>query len=77
MNNVEPAVDTSLIESPCIRRCTLDADTGWCLGCLRELDEIAAWSGLDDVGKQAVLGRVALRRAALPASHPFTVLERT
>ncbi len=29
--------------SPCIGVCTMDAD-GYCMGCLRTLDEIAHWS---------------------------------
>jgi uncharacterized protein len=52
-------------DSPCIRRCTLDEDTAWCLGCVRTLDEIATWSGLDDEGKRAILALIAVRREAL------------
>jgi len=58
-----------VIDSPCIRRCTLDEDTGWCLGCVRTLDEIATWSGLDDDGKRAILARIVARRADL-ATQP-------
>lgn len=29
--------------SPCIGVCTMDGD-GYCMGCLRTLDEIAQWS---------------------------------
>lgn len=36
--------------------------TGLCDGCLRTLDEIAAWSRLSDDEKRAVLARVAARR---------------
>ncbi len=31
--------------SPCINICTLDEDDH-CVGCLRTLDEIAAWAGM-------------------------------
>jgi len=37
--------------------------TGLCDGCLRTLDEIAAWSGLSDEEKRAVLARLPARRA--------------
>ena len=57
-----------MIASPCIRTCTLDPDTGWCIGCLRELDEIAAWSSMDDAHKQAVLDRIELRRETLASA---------
>ena len=54
-----------MTDSPCIRRCTLDEDTGWCLGCVRTLEEIATWSGLDDEGKRAILARIVVRRETL------------
>jgi len=40
----------------------MDAHTGLCEGCLRTLDEIAAWSSLDDAGKRAVLSQLRQRR---------------
>lgn len=33
----------------------MDADKGWCAGCWRTLDEIAAWSRMGDADKYAVL----------------------
>ena len=38
------------VASPCVSLCRMDADSGWCLGCLRTLDEIALWGSLDDAG---------------------------
>jgi predicted Fe-S protein YdhL (DUF1289 family) len=32
----------------------MDAASGLCTGCWRTLDEIAAWSAMDNPGKQAV-----------------------
>jgi len=49
--------------SPCINVCRIDAGTGRCLGCRRTLDEIAAWSRLDDAARRAVW-------ALLPAREP-------
>mgnify|MGYP001455857648 CR=1 FL=1 len=42
------------VPSPCISVCRMDEASGWCEGCLLTLDEIAAWSLLDDEGKRAV-----------------------
>jgi predicted Fe-S protein YdhL (DUF1289 family) len=56
-------MDGSPVASPCIDVCRIDAASGWCEGCLRTLDEIAAWSALDDAGKRAVHQRIAQRRA--------------
>jgi len=51
------------VRSPCTNVCTIDAATGWCAGCLRTIDEIAAWGSLDNVAKRAVLKRLYARRA--------------
>lgn len=54
------------VASPCTGVCRLDPATGWCLGCRRSIDEIAAWGSLDDDGRRAVLRE--LPRRQLPAS---------
>jgi predicted Fe-S protein YdhL (DUF1289 family) len=55
-----------MIPSPCVKVCVLDRDTGWCLGCLRDLEEIAAWSTMDDAERLMVLKGLDSRRASLP-----------
>lgn len=59
-----PEVLAGPVPSPCINVCRIDADCGLCSGCLRTLDEIAAWSRLDDAGRREVWSRIALRRQA-------------
>ena len=49
------------VPSPCNSVCRIAPATGLCEGCLRSIDEIAAWSGLDDAGKRAVWERLAAR----------------
>jgi len=46
----------------------MNAATGWCEGCLRTLDEIAAWSSLDDEEKRAVWRLLDQRRSQLPTA---------
>jgi uncharacterized protein len=53
--------DESRPPSPCIRHCTLD-DNNVCLGCLRTLDEIIAWSGMSAAAQRALLRELAERR---------------
>ena len=53
------------VPSPCIDVCRMDARTGLCEGCLRTLDEIAAWAALTDAMKREVLANIEARRAAL------------
>lgn len=52
------------VASPCTSVCRMDARTGWCEGCLRTLDEIAAWAQLDDADKRVVWRRLDERRAS-------------
>lgn len=50
------------VASPCINVCRMDEASGWCVGCLRNLDEIALWSVLDDEDKRHVLAQLPQRR---------------
>ena len=50
------------IPSPCISVCRMDERTGWCEGCLRTLDEIAAWSALDDRARRGIWKMLPARR---------------
>ncbi len=54
----------STVASPCTSVCRMDARTGWCEGCLRTLDEIAAWSKLEDADKRAVWQLLEARRTS-------------
>lgn len=58
------------VPSPCISVCRMQEASGLCEGCHRTLDEIAAWSRLDDEGKRQVWRAIGERRMALrlPAS---------
>jgi prolyl-tRNA editing enzyme YbaK/EbsC (Cys-tRNA(Pro) deacylase)/predicted Fe-S protein YdhL (DUF1289 family) len=50
--------------SPCINVCRMDARTGWCEGCWRTIDEIAAWSRWSAAEREPVWVALASRRAA-------------
>lgn len=51
------------LESPCIDVCTLDAVSGYCVGCFRTIDEIASWSAFSADERAAVRSRLEGRRA--------------
>jgi predicted Fe-S protein YdhL (DUF1289 family) len=42
------------VPSPCNGVCRIDPASGWCEGCRRSLDEIAAWSGMNDEQRREV-----------------------
>ena len=54
---------TEDVPSPCISVCRVDADSGWCEGCLRTLGEIAAWSQLGNDAKRGVWQIIEQRAA--------------
>jgi len=50
-----------MIESPCIKICTLDARSGLCLGCGRTIDEIALWTAMSAAERARVMDKLADR----------------
>lgn len=51
--------------SPCVGICVIDPQTRLCDGCLRTLDEIAAWWDYGPAQKRAVLGELEGRLARI------------
>jgi predicted Fe-S protein YdhL (DUF1289 family) len=49
--------------SPCVGICLMDPATRLCRGCLRRVEEIAAWYGASVAEKRDILARIAARRA--------------
>ena len=59
----ESATPGTGVASPCIGVCAIEPRSGWCEGCLRTIDEIAAWGALDDRARLAIRRRLPARRA--------------
>ena len=53
------------LPSPCVDVCRMHEATGWCEGCCRTLDEIAAWSAMDARHKLQVWKQLPARRESL------------
>jgi predicted Fe-S protein YdhL (DUF1289 family) len=53
-----------MIESPCVKICTLDARSGLCLGCGRSVDEIARWTAMSAAERDRVTSELPWRLAA-------------
>jgi predicted Fe-S protein YdhL (DUF1289 family) len=47
--------------SPCIGVCVINSQTQYCDGCLRTLEEIAAWWDYSPIEKQRVLDKLQTR----------------
>ena len=50
------------VPSPCISVCQMNPATHLCSGCYRTVEEIAAWSGLDDEQRLVVWERIEARQ---------------
>lgn len=54
------------VPSPCINVCRMSVQTQLCEGCLRTIDEIAAWSRMDDEAKRKVWHLIEERQSRQP-----------
>jgi len=56
-----------MIASPCRSLCQMDPVSKLCRGCLRTIDEIAAWSQLNDAARSKILTDIAERQLEYPS----------
>lgn len=49
------------VTSPCVKTCRIDDASGFCVGCGRTLDEIAAWGSLSEAGRRDIMSRLSNR----------------
>ena len=50
-----------MIDSPCIDICTIDNESGLCVGCGRNLEEITKWNVINNMGKKQILTKIKTR----------------
>ena len=53
------------IETPCIKICVVDPETGFCIGCGRTRMEIGGWLGMSPEQRHAVMETLPERVATL------------
>ena len=49
------------IETPCIKVCVVDPDTGFCIGCGRTRIEIGSWLGLSPAQRRDIMAELKQR----------------
>jgi uncharacterized protein len=59
-----------VIETPCIKICTMDAASGLCRGCGRTLEEIARWGSLSDAERSRIMHALKARMDGLDKERP-------
>ena len=65
--------DPNTVASPCMSVCQMDEASGWCVGCLRTLGEIAQWGNIDPASKRAIWASIETRLATLQGVAGQTV----
>lgn len=53
------------IQTPCIKVCVIDGETGLCMGCYRQLTEVAAWQKLSDADRDRIMTELPTRRSRI------------
>jgi hypothetical protein len=60
------------IETPCDKVCTVEHDSGLCLGCGRTIDEIARWTSFTDGERSHIMTELPARLAAMRSRNAGT-----
>lgn len=55
------AMIQTVIETPCVKICVVDPETGFCIGCGRTRGEIGSWLGLSPDERRAVMAELPER----------------
>lgn len=49
------AMNNPVIETPCVKICVVDPETGFCIGCGRTRGEIGGWLGMSAEQRRTVM----------------------
>ena len=60
----DPCTHEGPLPTPCTGVCVMDAQTGFCKGCLRTIEEIVEWGAASESRKRQVWIELDRRRAA-------------
>ena len=61
----KPSGPPRAIKTPCIKVCVVDGESGLCMGCYRQLSEVAGWARLTDAERDAILADLPTRRSRI------------
>jgi predicted Fe-S protein YdhL (DUF1289 family) len=53
------------IKTPCIKVCVVDGESGLCLGCYRQLNEVAGWARLSEAEREAIMRELPSRKGRI------------
>jgi predicted Fe-S protein YdhL (DUF1289 family) len=53
------------IKTPCVQVCVVDGESGLCMGCYRQLSEVAGWARLSDEDRARIMAELPSRRGRI------------
>ena len=53
------------VATPCVKVCVVDGESGLCLGCYRDLAEVAGWARLGDDKRARIMAELPSRRSRI------------
>ena len=53
------------IATPCVKVCVVDGESGLCMGCYRQLSEVAQWARFSDDERAKIMAELAGRRSRI------------
>lgn len=62
MNDAAPLWSRDEPQSPCVNICVIHPHEGLCVGCLRTMDEIAAWGSLPAATRRQIMAQLPDRK---------------
>lgn len=61
----QPLAPPAPIKTPCIKVCVVDGESGLCMGCYRQLSEVAGWAKLTDNDRARIMAELPSRRSRI------------
>lgn len=65
MDDTRPTAAEAAIETPCVRICVVDPETGFCIGCGRTRMEIGGWLSYSPLERRSIMALLPERVATL------------
>ncbi len=53
------------VATPCVKVCVVDGESGLCMGCYRQLSEVAGWARLTDDERAHIMAELPNRRSRI------------
>ena len=53
------------IATPCVKVCVVDGESGLCMGCYRQLSEVAGWTKLTEADRARIMAELPSRRSLI------------